>query len=358
MQTKNKKGLSVKERKLIKKYGSLEAAQDAEEKRKQAEPKRGKKAKMKRIAQKYADQDEEDRELALLALHAGEKDKKKQEKGPDISEMEQEAAAQTIAILKKDSALVAEQLAPAARDLLAKCVTVQSPGGEEEPTVRWDKFDADVLEQLHGLENEEQQVAAASRLATLKESSRIDNFSASLAGIIRTIRKYGHEGLQSETTKSSQEAKRKTKAEKESEKESWKNTLAEEGLVDDDAEDDDAVDDTIELGKLTGKPNADDLLLFAVPVCAPYQTLSQYAYRVKLAPGNMKRGKASKACLEIFLNDGQKTNLAERTKEFIKKVTDTEWVHAMTGDVKISAAGARKVVQKQKGKSKAKKNKK
>jgi NFACT protein C-terminal domain len=54
--------------------------------------------------------------------------------------------------------------------------------------------------------------------------------------------------------------------------------MDEEGLVDSDI-DDDAIDDTGELSKLTGKPHPDDLLVFAVPVCAPYQTLSQYAYR-------------------------------------------------------------------------------
>lgn len=365
--SKSKKGLSIRERKLIKKFGSLEAAQAAEEERLKSEPnnnakskgnnadanngsaapKRGKKTKMKRAAKKYADQDEEDRELALLALYAGEKDKKKEKKtGPEINETAKEAAAQTIAILKKDPSLVAEQLAVPVKEALAKCVMVQSDGSEDTPVVRWDKFDADVLEQLQSLELQEQQVAAAKRLAILKESTRIDNFSASLAGIIRTIRKYGHEGLETEVVKKpGQEARRKTKAEKENEKESWKQTLAEEGVVDEDLEDD-AVDDTIELGKLTGKPHADDLILFAVPVCAPYQTLSQYTYRVKLTPGNQKRGKASKACIEIFLKDGQKTALSERSKELIKKVADTEWVHAISGDVKISAAGASKMKNK------------
>lgn len=371
------KGLSIKERKLIKKYGSLEAAQAAEEERLKAEesknpkprgaksdngkkdvvPTRGKKAKMKRTAKKYADQDEEDRELALLALHAGEKDKKeKKSEVVNMSETAKEAAAQTIAILKKDAALVAEGLNDEVKGLLAKCVSVQTSGPDEPPVVRWDKFDADVLEQLQGMEVVEQPIAAARRLLVLKTGTRIDNFSASLAGIIRTIRKYGHEGLEVEAPSSSggKEARRKTKAEKESEQENWKQTLAEEGLVDGELEDD-AVDDTVELATLTGTPHPDDLLLFAVPVCAPYQTLSQYLYRVKLTPGNMKRGKASKACMDIFMKEGQKSAFSDRNKELIKKVADTEWVHAMTGDVKLSAAGANKTTQKQKGKNKPKK---
>lgn len=370
---KEKKGLSKKDRKLIKKYGSLEAARAAEEERMRAEEarnaeaetpqrakkisqpnpqvahKRGKKAKMKKMAKKYADQDDEDRELAMLALQAGEKEKKKDKtKAPDISETEKQAAAETMAILKKDSSLVAEKLSEQVRETLAKCVTVKAAGSSDEVVVRWDKFDADVLEQLRSFEQEEPKIAAANRLLQLKESTRVDNFSASLAGIIRTIQKYGHEGLKKEADGTGDEGKRKTKAEKEAEQESWKKTLAEEGVLYEDI-DEDAVDDTMELSKLTGKPQNEDLILFAVPVCAPYQTLSKYAHRVKLTPGNMKRGKASKQCVEMFQKD------SASYKDLIKNVPDNEWVQAICGDVKISAAGASKAIQKSKAKSKAKK---
>lgn len=373
-----KKGLSIKQRRLIKKYGSLEAAQAAEDARLKAEqsnsakskesgpcgkngtdpPKRGKRTKLQKMAKKYAEQDEEDRELALMALHAGEKDKKKEKKtGPELSEAAKNIAAQTIQILNKDPAEIAGQLPAAVKEILGKTVSVPvSTESTGPPEIRWGKFDADVLEQLLALESEEQQLAAAQRLLTLKESTRIDNFSASLAGIIRTIRKYGHEGLQTATPGNSTDAaaaKRKTKAEKENEQESWKRTLAEEGVVDEEL-DDDAVDDTVELGKLTGKPHPDDLILFAVPVCAPYPTLSQYTYRVKLTPGNMKRGKAVKACIEMFLKDEQKSPQSTRLKELIKKVAETEWVHAVIGDVKIAAAGAQKQIQKSKNKPKKK----
>eukprot|EP00934_Nitzschia_sp_Nitz4_P008699 Nitzschia sp. Nitz4//scaffold31_size150131//110698//114270//NITZ4_002845-RA/size150131-processed-gene-0.142-mRNA-1//-1//CDS//3329547710//8689//frame0 len=368
---KAKKGLSVKERKLIKKYGSLEAAEAAEKERLEAEsakqskkgskpsateqalpaPKRGKKTKLKRVAKKYADQDDDDLELAMLALHAGEKEKKNdKKKKPEISETAKEAAAQTMALLKKDTSVVAEDLRDDVKSILASCVAVKGQGSDGEATVRWDKFDADALEQLMALEPVEAQVAAAKRLHTLKETTRIDNFSASLAGILRTIRKYGHEGLLERAGESGEaEGKRMTKAEKENEKEAWKKTLAEEGVVDEELEDD-AVDDTVELGKLTGKPQEGDLVLFAVPVCAPYQSLTQYTYRVKLTPGNMKRGKATKACLELFLKDNSSGSGKDRDKDLIKKVADNEWVSAIAGDVKISAAGASKTLQNQKGK--------
>lgn len=39
------------------------------------------------------------------------------------------------------------------------------------------------------------------------------------------------------------------------------------------------------LDALTGCPRPDDILLFALPVCAPYATLQSYKYKVKLIPG-------------------------------------------------------------------------
>lgn len=372
---KAKKGLSVKERKLIRKYGSLEAARAAEEEREKAEAakrqasgtapakqkpntdsqtnhKRGKKAKMKRMTKKYADQDEEDRELAMMALHSGEKIKAKdRKKAPEINETAKEAAAQTVAILKKDSEIIAQRLPEEVQGYLAKCVSVTNG---DKTTVRWDKFDGDVLEQLESFSLLEEQVAAAQRLLNLKESTRIDNFSASLAGIIRTINKYGHQGLGKKDVPD--DAKRKTKAEKEAESHSWKQTLAAEGIVVDESEED-AIDDTVELSKLTGKPHPDDLILFAVPVCAPYQTLSKYGYRVKLTPGNMKRGRASKQCIDVFLKEGEKSVLVDRSKDLIRKVGDNEWVSAICGDVKISAAGASKAMKNQKMKNKGKRKK-
>jgi hypothetical protein len=107
---------------------------------------------------------------------------------------------------------------------------------------------------------------------------------------------------------------------------------------------------------LTGKPLLEDSILYAVPVCAPYQTLSQYKYRVKLTPGSQKRGKAAKQCVEMFLtSDGSKSIEAERYKELIKQISDNEFVQVMCSDVKISAAGASKAAKKNKSKSNGKK---
>lgn len=115
----------------------------------------------------------------------------------------------------------------------------------------------------------------------------------------------------------------------------------------------DVVDDTAELNRLTGKPAVEDLLLSAVPVCAPYHTLSQYSFRVKLTPGSMKRGKASKQCVEIFAKTKQSGG--DETKKLvnlIKHVAESDWVNTILGDVKISAPGAAKIDKKHKAQKK------
>ena len=79
-----------------------------------------------------------------------------------------------------------------------------------------------------------------------------------------------------------------------------------------------------------------DLLLFAIPVCAPYISLSNYKYKVKLVPGTLKRGKAVKLVMTLFM--GQK-DLIENEKKLIKAMSDNELVQAIIGNVKVGAAG-------------------
>lgn len=381
-QKQKKRGLSVRDRKLIKKYGSLEEAQRVIAERESKQPdandldsvatstksevsgnekaKRGKKAKMKRAMKKYGDQDDEDRELAMLALQGGEKARKinGSKRGQDEpTEVQTQVAAETVALLVKDASIEAEKLPAEVRSVLAECVTVALPG-DDGSKVRWDKFDAGTLEQLQSLSPEAQE-AAAKRLWNLKQTTRVDNFSASLGGIIRTVHKYGHMNLNHESEDPADGMKRKTKEEKNAETQKWKQTMAEEGIVDT-AGDDDAVDDTIELNKLTGKPHSDDMILFAIPVCAPYSTLSQYTYRIKLTPGNLKRGKAAKQCVDLFVRDDNNKATANhgRYKEYMKKVIDNDWMQTICADVKISAGGTSKATKKSKAANKKSKNKK
>lgn len=392
---KKKKGISVKERRLIKKYGSLEKAEIAlaeanakknasssnsisketsESKKSKPsqqtnQPSRGKKNKAKRIAKKYADQDEEDRELAILALHGegegkqGKKDKKAKKKSSSNvaahvkSTLQIKAAEETLALLLKDTAEVADRLPKEVRDILASCVSVSSSNNtkedeeiQEKTIVRWEKFDADVLEKLEALEKIDAQLAAVKRLHQLTQSTRVDNFAASLAGILRTIDRFGYENLVNEDDDDADQSKsRKSRADKEAEKEAWRKILAEDGTLlsdDENADEDEAIDDTAELAKLTAKPSSEDVILGAVPVCAPYHTLSQYKYRVKLTPGSLKRGKAAKQCVELLCKGGNDKDEGEkRNIGLVKLISHNELVQSICGDVKIAAPGASKLIK-------------
>lgn len=336
-----------------------------ETKKKENQSTRGKRSKLKRAKKRYNEQDDEDRELVMLALHGGESSKKgKQGKGSKIVASENatqlKVAEQTMALLVRDSQKVAEMLADNVQQILAKCVTVTDTNGSD--TVRWSKFDAEALEQMCEMATLEEQLAAANRLLELSNATRIDNYSASLAGIIRTIKKHGVE-LQDlrDVIHAGDGKQRKSKSEKQVEKEAWREILAEDGIIEDNAEGEDRdVDDTAELGKLTGKPMAQDSILWAIPVCAPYSVLSKYTYRTKLTPGSVKRGKASKQAVEMFLRSevGAKALVDEGTKRdlaLIRLVNENEWVQAMIGDVRIASAGASKIAAKLKSRGKAKK---
>ncbi|KAF0887578.1 hypothetical protein E2562_002297 [Oryza meyeriana var. granulata] len=111
----------------------------------------------------------------------------------------------------------------------------------------------------------------------------------------------------------------------------------------------------IDLDYLTGNPLPSDILLYAVPVCAPYNALQAYKYRVKITPGTAKKGKAAKTAMSLFLHTADTTN---REKELMKACTDPELVAAIVGNAKITAPGLTqlKQKQKQKGKKSAKEN--
>ncbi|XP_011502657.1 PREDICTED: nuclear export mediator factor NEMF homolog [Ceratosolen solmsi marchali] len=88
------------------------------------------------------------------------------------------------------------------------------------------------------------------------------------------------------------------------------------------------------LEQLTGKPMQEDELLFSVPVIAPYSTLQNYKFKVKLTPGTGKRGKAAKTAIAIFLKD---KSITFREKDLLKSVKDESIARNIPGKVKISA---------------------
>lgn len=88
------------------------------------------------------------------------------------------------------------------------------------------------------------------------------------------------------------------------------------------------------INTLTGVPVVEDELLFAVPVVAPYNTLQNYKYKVKLTPGTGRRGKASKTAVDMFMKDRTAT---QREKDLLKSVRDDTLARNLPGKVKLSA---------------------
>ncbi|XP_066528980.1 ribosome quality control complex subunit NEMF-like isoform X2 [Hoplias malabaricus] len=88
------------------------------------------------------------------------------------------------------------------------------------------------------------------------------------------------------------------------------------------------------LYSLTGQPHPDDVLMFAVPVCAPYTALSNYKYKVKLTPGTQKKGKAARTAVVSFMRAKEAST---REKDLFRSVKDTDLSRNMPGKVKVSA---------------------
>ncbi|XP_004698630.1 nuclear export mediator factor NEMF [Echinops telfairi] len=85
---------------------------------------------------------------------------------------------------------------------------------------------------------------------------------------------------------------------------------------------------------LTGQPHLEDILLFAIPICAPYTTMANYKYKVKLTPGVQKKGKAAKTALTSFMHSKEAT---AREKDLFRSVKDTDLSRNIPGKVKVSA---------------------
>ncbi|KAI9333487.1 fibronectin-binding protein A N-terminus-domain-containing protein, partial [Pilaira anomala] len=88
------------------------------------------------------------------------------------------------------------------------------------------------------------------------------------------------------------------------------------------------------LDSFTPNPLPEDIIHFAIPVCAPYVAIQKYKYKVKLTPGSLKRGKAVKQAQSVFFHLADAT---AREKELIKGVPDMESINTMMGKVKVSA---------------------
>ena len=148
--------------------------------------------------------------------------------------------------------------------------------------------------------------------------------------------------------------------------------LAEEGVAVMDEADKERL---TQLDELTGTPRPEDVILYALPVCAPYAVVAGYKYKIKLVPGNLKKGKAFRQAMELVAgrgsssvvnsatnnnNDDDEVAAAaaaaiNREKELIRVIPEMDGINAMVGGVKLQMPGLQKIQQAKKKAGKGKK---
>lgn len=108
------------------------------------------------------------------------------------------------------------------------------------------------------------------------------------------------------------------------------------------------------LNELVPTIKAEDEILEAIPVFAPWNSLTKYRYRVKIQPGSTKKGKALQEVLHYFnirpvdATEHDRAYDWPREHEVIKSVKDTELLPAIyVGKLKVllpgkSSAGSKK----------------
>ncbi|XP_064599750.1 ribosome quality control complex subunit NEMF-like [Liolophura sinensis] len=247
-----------------------ESPQPEAPKPQQAPIKRGQKSKLKKMKEKYADQDEEERQLRMEILASGgaqKEDKRKKKKGKNKAPPEKVKVQNVQQQQKVKQHLLLQQQAELARQQQA------SLSGVTEEFAR----DQNTLETL----------------SSVKPSQIVKH----------------EEDSESEDEQTGKE------------------------------EDKSQADDTHILNLLTGIPVPEDEILFAIPVCAPYQAINSYKYKVKLLPGSTKKGKATKTAMNMFMHEKGAT---AREKDVLRIMKDVDMSRNIPGKVKVSAPNLHK----------------
>lgn len=317
---------------------------DLGDKPQQYQKARGKNAKGKKVKQRYQDQDEEDREIAMQLLQpAGQKKDRKQRKAERKERMAARKAVQT-GLPQRE--LTEEEIA---------ALTAKPSQTLNEKESDSSSDDSDDNSEGQGTEQSIQKEGEASAKGT---ETTGDDGHVVTEQQVRTEKGVGdnqHTSDDNDDDDDSQEA--------EDDNEDTKDD-GEEAMVASDDEDEEiaallASENIVLLGEgqkvspldaLTGCPREGDTLMYAIPVCAPYAVLGNYKHRVKLVPGPLKKGKAGRQCVELLMREA-----AGREKDLIKGVPEQELINAVVGGVRLQVAGLQKLQKIQRGQKKKKK---
>lgn len=78
------------------------------------------------------------------------------------------------------------------------------------------------------------------------------------------------------------------------------------------------------LDSLVGTPLPGDEILEAIPVCAPWTALSKYKYKIKMQPGQQKKGKAVREILGKWIKDGSDTKKIDHQSQDTERIWPRE----------------------------------
>jgi len=270
---------------------------------------RGKRGKAKRVADKYKDQDEEDLILAASLLGLQGVEKKKQQVQQREKEFHTAGKKQTQQQQKQESSESEEG-------------SSDEEGDEEKKDAETGAAGADASADAGAS-------AAAAAAAGEEDSSKVCFGCKQRGHVFKACPNKADPNLTLAA------ARRAAESAEESER---ARLMAEEGLQAEedagaDAEANSAAQAEQELGSLTGRPFPDDLLHFALPVCAPYDALSNYKFRLKLLPGVAKKGKAAKQALQLF---AQADKITREESELLKLVPEQEVINVLVSNAKLS----------------------
>lgn len=118
-------------------------------------------------------------------------------------------------------------------------------------------------------------------------------------------------------------------------KKGGKKPVVQEEALEEEAEEEEAED----YANLIGAPTPEDAVFDAIPVCAPYTALSSYRFKVKLQPGNLKKGKIAKTAIGLFLAQPE---VSEREKELLRVLPENVSIMQALGNCRLQAAGVQK----------------
>ena len=328
--------------------------------------KRGTKYVNKKKARRYANQDEDDRELAMLGL--GHTSSKTGQKLSDIQNdiMEEKQRKD----LKQKQHKVGVKLVEKEGWNELKLLLDVSIASKFDELILTDALKASDLssQEIRALSKfpVHQGIDIVKLFCEAKDLGRVGNKSAFLAGIIRRYSMDARKGSKTQLVGKRNQDKPvssssvvATAAVVEMTEDVTSIIPDDESSIHDNNGNDNDNDDgrqsnlTDEVEQFTGSPFPEDILMYALPVCCPYACLKNYKYKVKLTPGVGKKGKSCKQAIEVF---SRFKDCSVREKELITGLTDTEVVATMIGDVKLSMPGlySNQGQQQQQGKKKGK----